>query len=83
MVDEAGLIEGLVEVFNAAIRPTLVDYAGTALFLGTPKGRRHGFVQLYARGEVGENGWKSFKAKTTDNPFIPPEEVEAARARRG
>ena len=79
VVDEAGLIEGLIEVFNAAIRPTLVDYAGTALFLGTPKGRRHGFVQLYARGEVGENGWKSFKAKTTDNPFIPPEEVEAAR----
>lgn len=79
VVDEAGLVEGLIEVFNAAIRPTLVDYAGTALFLGTPKGRRHGFVQLFARGEVGLNGWASFKAKTIENPYIPPEEVEAAR----
>jgi len=79
VIDEAGLIDGLIEVFNAAIRPTLVDYKGSALFLGTPKGRRHGFVQLFARGEVGENGWASFKAKTLDNPYIPPEEVEAAR----
>lgn len=79
IVDEAGLVEGLIEVFNSAIRPTLVDYKGSALFLGTPKGRRHGFVQLFARGEVGEHGWASFKAKTIDNPYIPPEEVEAAR----
>jgi len=79
IVDEAGLVEGLVEVYQSAIRPSLTDYAGGALFLGTPKGRRHGFVQLFAKGEVGENGWKSFKAKTLDNPYIPPEEVEAAR----
>lgn len=80
IVDEAGLVEDLIELFNAAIRPTLVDYRGDALFLGTPKGRRHGFVQLFARGEIGENGWASFKARTLDNPYIPPEEVEAARA---
>ena len=77
--DEAGLVENLVEVYNTAVRPTLVDFKGDALFLGTPKGRRHGFVQLFARGEVGENGWMSFRAKTIENPYIPPEEVDAAR----
>lgn len=91
VIDEAGIIENLTDVYNAAIKPALTVIKddlnsnepdpppGTALFLGTPKGRRHGFVQLFARGEVGENGWKSFKAKTIDNPYIPPEEVENAR----
>lgn len=90
VIDEAGIIENLVDVYNAAIKPALTAIRdelddspppppGTALFLGTPKGRRHGFVQFFARGEIGENGWKSFKAKTIDNPYIPPEEVENAR----
>ena len=79
IVDEAGLVPDLLMLWNAAIRPTLVDFRGAALFLGTPKGRRHGFVTLFNRGLSDDVDWQSFRARTLDNPYIPPEEVEAAR----
>jgi hypothetical protein len=80
VIDEAGIVRDLLEIFQAAIRPTLVDLAGRALILGTPKGRRHGFVVLFTRGERGDDpDWASFRASTLDNPYIPAAEVEAAR----
>jgi hypothetical protein len=79
VIDEAGIVRDLLEVWQAAIRPTLVDLAGTALMLGTPKGRRHGFVSLFQRGQGDDPDWQSFRAATADNPYIPLEEVEAAR----
>ena len=51
IIDEAGLVRDLDGVFWSAIRPTLTDKRGCALLLGTPKGRSHGFSQLFARGE--------------------------------
>lgn len=78
-VDEAGIVRNLRDIWDAAIRPTLVDLAGEARFYGTPKGRTHGFVQLFAKGESRELGWASFRAPTRDNPFIPASEIEAAR----
>jgi hypothetical protein len=81
VIDEAGIAKDLLDVWQAAIRPTLVDLGGRALFLGTPKGRRHGFVSLFNRGWSAEDpDWQSFRASTLDNPYIPAEEVEAARA---
>ena len=79
VVDEAGIVRDLLEVWQAAIRPTLVDFAGKALFLGTPKGRRHGFVTLFQRGEGEDADWQSFRTATIENPYIPPEEVESAK----
>lgn len=80
VIDEAGIVRDLLEVWQAAIRPTLVDLKGRALILGTPKGRRHGFITLFNRGSTGDDpDWQSFRASTLDNPFIPAEEVEAAR----
>lgn len=79
VIDEAGIVRDLLENWQAAIRPTLVDLAGKALFLGTPKGRRHGFVTLFTRGQGEDVDWQSFRAATVDNPYIPVEEVEAAR----
>lgn len=80
VVDEAGIASDLLTVWQASIRPTLVDFAGAAMFLGTPKGRRHGFVQLFQRGMSGTDAnWQSFRARTLDNPYIPAEEVEIAR----
>lgn len=80
VIDEAGIVSDLLKLWQASIRPTLVDYEGHALFLGTPKGRRHGFMQLFQRGESGDPKWASFRASTLDNPYIPPEEVAEARA---
>jgi phage FluMu gp28-like protein len=79
VIDEAGIARDLLEVWQAAIRPTLVDLRGRALILGTPKGRRHGFVVLFNRGLGEDPDWASFRASTLENPYIPAEEVEAAR----
>lgn len=80
IIDEAGIAKDLLDVWQAAIRPTLVDFGGRALFLGTPKGRRHGFVTLFNRGwDADDPDWQSFRASTLDNPYIPPEEIDAAR----
>ena len=79
VIDEAGIARDLLEVWQAAIRPTLVDLRGRALILGTPKGRRHGFVVLFNRGLGEDADWASFRASTLENPYIPADEVEAAR----
>lgn len=79
VIDEAGIVPELLLIWQQAIRPTLVDLGGQALFLGTPRGRRHGFVTLFNRGMTDDPDWQSFRASTLDNPYIPPEEVEMAR----
>lgn len=80
VIDEAGIVPELLDLWQRAIRPTLVDLSGHGLFLGTPRGRRHGFVVLFNRGnDPNEPDWASFRAKTLDNPYIPVEEVDAAR----
>jgi hypothetical protein len=79
VIDEAGIVRDLLDLWQAAIRPTLVDFGGKAVILGTPKGRRHGFMTLFQRGESEDAEWQSFRASTLDNPYIPPEEVQAAR----
>ena len=80
VIDEAGIVRDLLETWQAAIRPTLVDLHGKALILGTPKGRRHGFMTMFNRGlQDDEPNWQSFRASTLDNPYIPPEDIEEAR----
>jgi len=80
VIDEAGVVRDLVHIWQMAIRPTLTDYRGRALILGTPKGRRHGFVTMFRRGEdPEEKSWSSIRAPTTENPHIPKDEIEAAR----
>ena len=80
VIDEAGIVRDLTETWQAAIRPTLADLRGRALILGTPKGRRHGFMAMFNRGlQDDEPNWESFRASTLDNPYIPKEEIEEAR----
>lgn len=79
VIDEAGLVPDLLAHWQESIRPTLTDLRGRALFLGTPKGRRHGFVTLFARGEAGDDDWASFRASTRENPHIPADEIDAAQ----
>jgi hypothetical protein len=60
VIDEAGIIRDLEQAWNETLRATLADYKGEAWFLGTPKGRNF-FHRLFARGESGEAGWKSWR----------------------
>lgn len=79
IVDEAGIVRELEDAWTNAIRPTLADYKGDAWFLGTPKGAGNYFHRMFSKGESGAKGWKSWRLPTTANPFIDPEEIEAAR----
>ena len=79
IVDEAGIVRELEAAWNGAIRPTLADYRGDAWFFGTPKGRNY-FHQLYAKGQLGEGDWISWRFGTVENPAIADAEVAAARS---
>jgi len=79
IIDEAALCPSLMESWQAAIRPTLTDLRGDAYICSTPKGR-NAFWQMYQWGQVPEQTeWRSWKFPTSANPFLPADEIEAAR----
>jgi predicted phage terminase large subunit-like protein len=62
------------------IRPSLADRKGKALFIGTPRGMDNWFYELFIKAQADETGvWEAFTAPTLDNPYIDPDEIEAAR----
>ena len=79
VVDEASFIPKLEDGWINAIRPTLTDYKGKAIFLSTPKGKNY-FYSLYLKGANEEPDWASFKFSTYDNPHIEASEIDAARS---
>lgn len=77
VVDEVASITEWVSVWREVLRPTLLDRKGCALFTGTPKGMNH-FYQMYLMEKTDPN-WESFKYTSYDNPYVPSEEIDAAR----
>jgi hypothetical protein len=67
------------EVWFEVIRPSLSDREGSALFIGTPKGRNH-FYDLWAKGVDGADNWESFQYTTLDGGNVSEHEIEQARA---
>ena len=62
-----------------ALRPTLSDRQGRAMFISTPKGLNW-FRDLWMMGENPDYpDWQNWQFSTSDNPYIAPEEIEAAR----
>jgi phage terminase large subunit-like protein len=68
------------EVWEMILRPTLADVKGSALFIGTPAGKNH-FYQLWVDAQKEENkeDWAAFQFNSTDNTFLDPLEVDAAK----
>lgn len=67
------------QVFEQILRPALADLKGSALFIGTPKGRNH-FYDIYQLGLSGKSeDWKAWHFCSTDNPLIDPKEIEVAK----
>jgi phage terminase large subunit-like protein len=66
------------DAWTAALRPALSDRLGKAMFISTPS-RRNWFFRIWQRGIDDDPEWKSFRFPTSDNPFIQPTEIEAAR----
>lgn len=94
VIDEAAMVQDLAHAWQAAIRPTLTDMRGDAWFLSSPRGHNF-FYECFLRGQsfsggvaqsvsqsVGVSGmgeWRSWQLPTSSNPFIHPDEIEAAR----
>lgn len=67
------------EAWNEVIRPAISDTRGRVLMIGTPKGRNF-FFRLFCRGADPEyTDWESFTAPSSANPYVPAEEIAAAR----
>jgi len=68
------------EVWEMILRPTLADVKGEALFIGTPAGKNH-FYDLWvdAQKEENKHDWDAFQFNSTDNTFLDPVEIEAAK----
>lgn len=66
--------------YQNALRPTLTDSVHSRMIaIGTPKGRGW-FFRLWQRGNSPDwPDYESFRAPTTDNPFINRDDVEEAR----
>jgi hypothetical protein len=67
------------EAWYEVIRPSLSDRQGSALFIGTPKGRNH-FYDLYTKGLDGDADWDSFQYTTIEGGNVPAAEIESAKA---
>jgi phage terminase large subunit-like protein len=62
-----------------ALRPSLSDRRGGALFISTPKGRNW-FWRSWLRGQDEQRiEWESWRYPTSANPYIDKAEIEAAR----
>lgn len=80
VMDEAQDIKK--ETWTTVLRPTLADKQGNALIIGTPKGFNwlYGVYEEGQKQENRDNGlWASWQFPTITSPFIPPEEIEAAK----
>ena len=67
------------EAWYEVIRPSLSDRLGSALFIGTPKGRNH-FYDLWASGINGADDWSSFQYTTLQGGNVPESEIVAAKS---
>lgn len=78
IIDETAHMPRFEEAWQQSIRPALSDRKGRAMFVSTPKGFNH-FYELFRKAENGDGQWAAFQHPSWDNPFLDPEEIEAAK----
>jgi hypothetical protein len=76
VLDEYG--EMAPNVYSEILRPTLSDYGGWALFLGTPAGRNQ-FYEACERAKT-DDTWFYACHRASETKIIPPDELKTARA---
>lgn len=74
VVDEAGSVKA--EAWREALRPSLSDRLGWAVFIGSPKGSNW-FRDLFDFAEK-QPDWERWQRPTADNPIVLPSEIAAA-----
>lgn len=77
VIDEVASMRNFWVNWQEVIRPTLTDTKGEVLFISTPKGFNH-FYDLFNLQDE-DTDYKSWHFPSSDNPFLPPEELEKAR----
>jgi len=77
IIDEAAFISDLENGWKEAIRPTLTDYKGRAIFISTPRGNNY-FKALFLK-DYSDSDWQSFHFTSYDNPYIDPKEIDDAK----
>jgi len=75
VMDEVSSYKSFWVGWEEIIRPTLTDYIGDVLFIGTPKGFNH-FYDLYNNNS---EDFQGFKFTSYDNPHIDKEEIDKAK----
>lgn len=86
VIDEVAMMRNFWENWEEVIRPTLTDNRGHGLFISTPKGFNH-FYELFSKdpnqpeveGVEKDDDYRSFHFTTSDNPHMPPDEIEKAQ----
>ncbi len=81
IIDEVAMVRNFKENWEEVLRPTLTDTRGEALFISTPKGFNH-FYDLFIleNDPIKGDGYKSFHFSSFDNPYLPVDELEKAKA---
>jgi hypothetical protein len=75
IVNEAGFVPDLMNIRNFIITPTLIDYQGSDIYAGTPKGM-NGFFALYNNQQ---EDWARWQMSSYSNPFIPTSELDSLK----
>ena len=79
VIDEAAFCNQ--ETWTEALRPALADKQGWAMFISTPCGQNW-FYDLWNRAQTADD-MGAWQRSTSDNPIIPPSELEAAKIELG
>lgn len=77
-LDEVAFFEVQLSDVWKAVRPALSDLKGRAVCATTPNGKGTDAYDFYL-ATLSKPDWKYFHWYTLDNPYIDPEEIEAAK----
>lgn len=67
------------DAWYEVLRPALSDRQGSALFIGTPKGKGNWSFELFNKHEDDPDFWSSFQYTTIQGGNVTAEEIEAAK----
>ena len=77
MLDEYALIDP--RLWPEVIRPALADRGGSAVFIGTPRGR-DAFYRIWREAQKDQAGWFAAMLKASETGILPESELAEARA---
>lgn len=77
--DETDTMKDFFIAWQEIFRPALIDTAGSVDFIGTPKKENPNLRRLEKESET-DPQWESFHFTSWDNPTLPREELEKAKA---